>query len=223
MKTHVLFSLALCCAFAPVVAQAETIAKYLENLPLGTPLHGLPSTNSVVKYERFNQYMNEWKWLAVSKTDGDTVLACLYENHKFGYYTEKSSARALHFRYILENGSTNVLQLSSDGAKYDRHVPGFCLLFGLAIPDAEREILSQLFTTWHEADIRQITSQPLPCQYHVCSNKCGDTLSDIARLFYGDATKWPLIWESNKTAIPNPDIIRHGQIITIPKLETTPP
>jgi len=39
-------------------------------------------------------------------------------------------------------------------------------------------------------------------------------------LFYGDATKWPLIWEANKAAIPNPDIIRHGQIITIPKQET---
>ncbi|MCL2104465.1 MAG: hypothetical protein FWH21_05350 [Kiritimatiellaeota bacterium] len=58
----------------------------------------------------------------------------------------------------------------------------------------------------------------LPCQYRVGSTEGGDTLSGIAKIFYGDASKWPAIHEANKALIKNPDVIRDGMLITIPKL-----
>ena len=58
----------------------------------------------------------------------------------------------------------------------------------------------------------------LPCQYRVGSTEGGNTLSGIAKIFYGDASKWPAIWEANKAVIKNPDVIRNGMDITIPKL-----
>ena len=64
----------------------------------------------------------------------------------------------------------------------------------------------------------ETAKQTLPCEYRVGSTKGGDTLSGIAKLFYGDASKWPLIWEANKPAIKNPDVIRDGMMITVPKL-----
>ena len=45
----------------------------------------------------------------------------------------------------------------------------------------------------------------------------GDSLSKIAKHFYGDASKWNGIWEANKTHIKNPDLIQVGQVLNIPR------
>jgi len=44
----------------------------------------------------------------------------------------------------------------------------------------------------------------------------GDTLSKIAKREYGDASKWHKIYEANKDAIKNPDLIYPGQTFKIP-------
>ncbi len=46
----------------------------------------------------------------------------------------------------------------------------------------------------------------------------GDTLSKIAKTFYGNAVKYPLIFEANREVIKHPDKIYPGQKIRIPKL-----
>lgn len=45
----------------------------------------------------------------------------------------------------------------------------------------------------------------------------GDSLSKIAKHFYGDASKWKGIWEANKSQIKNPDLIQPGQVLAIPR------
>lgn len=45
----------------------------------------------------------------------------------------------------------------------------------------------------------------------------GDTLSKIAREFYGSANKYPLIFEANKPMLSNPDKIYPGQVLRIPE------
>lgn len=45
----------------------------------------------------------------------------------------------------------------------------------------------------------------------------GDTLSHIAKRFYGNANKYPLIFEANREVIKDPDLIYPGQTIRIPK------
>jgi nucleoid-associated protein YgaU len=44
----------------------------------------------------------------------------------------------------------------------------------------------------------------------------GDSLSKIARREYGDASKWPTIYEANKDVITDPDLIFPGQELQIP-------
>ena len=44
----------------------------------------------------------------------------------------------------------------------------------------------------------------------------GDTLSKIAREYYGDANQWRRIYEANKERIKNPDLIQPGWVLTIP-------
>ena len=47
----------------------------------------------------------------------------------------------------------------------------------------------------------------------------GDTLSKIAKRFYGKASKWRAIHEANKDIIADPDRIFPGQVIKIPAKE----
>lgn len=49
--------------------------------------------------------------------------------------------------------------------------------------------------------------------------KKGDTLSKIAKEFYGNAMKYPVIFEANKPMLKNPDLIYPGQMLRIPPLE----
>ncbi len=44
----------------------------------------------------------------------------------------------------------------------------------------------------------------------------GDSLSKIARHFYGDANQWRRIFAANTDKIKNPDLIHAGQVLTIP-------
>lgn len=44
----------------------------------------------------------------------------------------------------------------------------------------------------------------------------GDSLSKIAKHYYGDAAKWPRIHDANRDQIKNPDLIHPGQRLKIP-------
>lgn len=46
----------------------------------------------------------------------------------------------------------------------------------------------------------------------------GDTLGKIAKKYYGNAMKYPLIFEANKPMLKDPDKIYPGQVLRIPSL-----
>jgi nucleoid-associated protein YgaU len=45
--------------------------------------------------------------------------------------------------------------------------------------------------------------------------EAGDTLSKIARKYYGDASLYPQIFEANRDQLKNPDLIKVGQKLRI--------
>ena len=45
----------------------------------------------------------------------------------------------------------------------------------------------------------------------------GDSLSKIAKKFYGDANAWKRIHEANRDRIKNPDVIQPGWKLRIPE------
>lgn len=55
-----------------------------------------------------------------------------------------------------------------------------------------------------------------PLEYTVQKD---DTLQTIAKKFYNSYSKWPLIYEANKDKISDPNRIRMGIVIIIPKLD----
>lgn len=66
----------------------------------------------------------------------------------------------------------------------------------------------------------QLSAPPAPPkeQTEFYTIKKGDTLSKIAKTYYGNAMKYPVIFEANREVIKNPDLIYPGQVIRIPKL-----
>lgn len=48
--------------------------------------------------------------------------------------------------------------------------------------------------------------------------KSGDTLSQIAKSQYGNANKFPVIFEANKPMLDDPNKIYPGQVLRIPQL-----
>jgi nucleoid-associated protein YgaU len=57
---------------------------------------------------------------------------------------------------------------------------------------------------------------PPESKYHTVVK--GDTLSKIAKELYGDAMKYPVIFEANKPMLQDPDKIYPGQVLRIPQL-----
>jgi len=49
--------------------------------------------------------------------------------------------------------------------------------------------------------------------------KSGDSLSKIAKQHYGNAMKYPVIFEANKPMLKDPDKIYPGQVLRIPPLD----
>ena len=49
--------------------------------------------------------------------------------------------------------------------------------------------------------------------------KRGDSLSKIAKAQYGDAMKYPVIFEANKPMLKDVDLIYPGQVLRIPPLD----
>lgn len=48
----------------------------------------------------------------------------------------------------------------------------------------------------------------------------GDTLSHIAQHHYGDASRWPAIFEANRDKLSDPDRIFPGQVLRLPDDDT---
>ena len=61
-----------------------------------------------------------------------------------------------------------------------------------------------------------VTNPEPEAQYHDVVR--GDTLSAIAKKFYGDANKYPKIFEANQPMLSHPDKIYPGQKLRIPAL-----
>lgn len=54
-------------------------------------------------------------------------------------------------------------------------------------------------------------------QFHTVVS--GDTLGKIAKNYYGNAMKYPVIFEANKPMLTDPDKIYLGQVLRIPALD----
>lgn len=112
--------------------------------------------------------------------------------------------------------------------------------YGFKVRDLNIEVVEDTAKVWGEADtqaekekvvlvlgntegiatvddnITVIEQKPEAVFYTVVS---GDSLSKIAKAQYGDAMKYPVIFEANKPMLKDVDLIYPGQVLRIPALD----
>jgi len=68
------------------------------------------------------------------------------------------------------------------------------------------------------ADIKANITVADDSVYHRHTVKSGESLSKIAKHYYGDAMKYKQIFEANTDQLKNPDVIHPDQVLVIPNL-----
>lgn len=144
------------------------------------------------------------------------------------------------FDFVKEAGEGLLDKLSGDAAKDSKAVQGRVKDLDLGVDDlrveveGDRAVVRGQARTQAEAEkailaagnvpgISQVDDQlevkekAKPSQYHRVVS--GDTLSKIAKQFYGDAKQYPQIFEANKPMLKDPDKIYPGQVLRIPPLD----
>ncbi|HET9159835.1 MAG TPA: peptidoglycan-binding protein LysM [Caulobacteraceae bacterium] len=92
---------------------------------------------------------------------------------------------------------------------------------GTASDAAEKEkavlVLGNTKGVAHVDDQIQLAQQQQQPASQFYTVQSGDTLSKIAKQFYGDANRYSAIFEANKPMLKDPDEIYPGQVLRIPQ------
>jgi nucleoid-associated protein YgaU len=115
-------------------------------------------------------------------------------------HTQNLDARALDVMFEAETATVNVYGVAADQATKEKILLCCGNVAGVAQVNDKMEV-----------------DDPKPeAQYHEVVS--GDNLSKIAKKFYGDPNKYPVIFEANKPMLTHPDKIYPGQKLRIPPL-----
>jgi len=110
------------------------------------------------------------------------------------------------------------LNISNVGVQYDGS--GTVILTGQAATQADYEkatLTAGNITGVSHVDNRMTVANAPAQDPKTYTVKPGDNLSKIAKEVYGDANKYPVIFEANKPMLKDPDEIYPGQVLRIPQ------
>ena len=98
------------------------------------------------------------------------------------------------------------------------HNDGTISLTGSCIDEATKE--KAILLAGNIKGVGQVNSDTLtaPATAEFYTIQSGDSLSKIAKQYYGDAMKYTMLFEANREVIKHPDKIYPGQQIRVPKL-----
>ncbi|HUN93504.1 MAG TPA: peptidoglycan-binding protein LysM [Burkholderiaceae bacterium] len=113
-----------------------------------------------------------------------------------------------------QNLSAQDLQVGFDGAT------GVATVSGVASDQATKEkiVLCCGNVTGVASVDDQLTVEAATAEARYYTVVSGDTLSKISKSEYGDANKYPAIFEANRPMLSSPDRIYPGQVLRIPPL-----
>ena len=124
------------------------------------------------------------------------------------------AAQAIATYINSQNLGVSNLQVAYDGSQ------GKVTVTGVAPTQGAKEKVTLCcgnVSSVTSVDNQMSVTNPEPeAQYHDVVR--GDTLSAIAKKYYGDANKYPAIFEANKPMLSHPDKIYPGQKLRIPAL-----
>ena len=124
------------------------------------------------------------------------------------------AAKAIETYITAQNLGASALQVAYDGAQ------GKVTVQGEAPTQAAKEKITlccgNVASVTSVENLMSVTHPEPEAQYHDVVR--GDTLSAIAKKYYGNANKYPQIFEANQPMLSHPDKIYPGQKLRIPAL-----
>ena len=81
---------------------------------------------------------------------------------------------------------------------------------------AEVKTPAQATTVTEQAHTAALVKKAAPAASRTYTVRSGDTLSGIARNFYGNPARWTWIYAANRSKVRNPNMIYVGEKLTIP-------
>ena len=142
--------------------------------------------------------------------------------------------------FVKEAGEGLIGKLSGNGAEDAKAVQGRVEELGLPVDglrvevEGDKAVLRGQATSQADAEKAVLAAGNVPGIAQVDDQldvkepakksefyrvKSGDSLSKIAKEFYGDAMKYPQIFEANQPMLKDPDKIYPGQVLRIPPLD----
>ncbi|MGB1206589.1 MAG: peptidoglycan-binding protein LysM [Chitinophagales bacterium] len=82
---------------------------------------------------------------------------------------------------------------------------------------ADEEAVNEETEMMGQSADRSVGADYVSSQFHTVVKN--DSLSKIAKKYYGNALKYPVIFEANKPMLKDPNLIYPGQVLRIPALE----
>jgi nucleoid-associated protein YgaU len=126
---------------------------------------------------------------------------------------ENRQAAAALTRVVTEMG----MKVQGLGVTYNE---GVATVRGTTPSQEDREKVVLLIGNTHgvsQVDDQLQVEKPEP-QATLYTVKSGDSLSKIAKTHYGDAMKYPVVFQANTPMLKDPDKIYPGQVLRIPPL-----
>ena len=124
------------------------------------------------------------------------------------------AAKAIETYITAQNLGASAVQVTYDAAQ------GKVTVKGEAPTQAAKEKITlccgNVASVTSVENLMSVTNPEPEAQYHDVAR--GDTLSGIAKKYYGDAGKYQKIFEANKPMLSDPDKIYPGQKLRIPAL-----
>ena len=137
-------------------------------------------------------------------------------------------------------GKTTAEEAAEANAKKATQLSTAVETLGFEVTDLNVEVNDDTATVWGEAadqatrekvvlvlgntegiasvdDRMSVAIEEPVAQFHTVVS--GDTLGKIAKKYYGNAMKYPVIFEANQPMLSHPDKIYPGQVLRIPALD----
>jgi nucleoid-associated protein YgaU len=134
---------------------------------------------------------------------GVTGLAVNFDHGIVNLSGECGSAEAFQKCVLMAGNVKGVADVYTSGLTVKANAPDIVAAAPVAAPAAA-------------APAQQVVPQAkIEVEYYLI--KSGDTLSKIAKQFYGNANLYPKLFDANKEVIEHPDKIFPGQKIRIPR------
>ncbi|MEM1322434.1 MAG: peptidoglycan-binding protein LysM [Bacteroidota bacterium] len=123
-------------------------------------------------------------------------------------------------RLVLLKGAVDSLGIEIDNIDIDLR-DDVVTVYGQAKSQSDKEkvilALGNVSGIGSVDDRISVTNPEPEAQFYTV--KRGDSLSKIAKRFYGDAMKYKVIFEANQPMLKSPDLIYPGQSLRIPNID----